>query len=184
MANYASPKIDKIYIAVFAIAVFLSWIFHELAHWIVGQFLGYKMIMTLNSSYPISGQYASDVHYQTISAAGPVFTLCEAILFYALMKHKNRVILYPFLFTCFYMRLFAAIISFKNPNDEARISSSIGIGKFTLPIIVTTILFILIYKTTKQYRFNIKFNLANLGLVILFTSIIILTDMVLNIHLL
>ena len=184
MTNYARPKIDKIYITVFAIAIFFSWTFHELAHWAVGEYFGYKMVMTLNSSYPICGHFSSDVHYQIISAAGPVFTLFEAILFYALLKHKNRVILYPFLFTCFYMRLFATIISFRNPNDEARISSAIGIGKFTLPLIMTGILFIFIYKTTKDYKFDLKFNLANLGLTILFSSIIILVDMYLKIRLL
>jgi hypothetical protein len=184
MTKYARLKIDKIYIAVFAIAVFFSWILHELAHWTVGEYLGYKMGMTLNSSYPISGHYSSDLHYQIISAAGPVFTLCEATLFYALMRHENRVLLYPFLFTCFYMRLFATIISFRNPNDEARISSAIGIGKFTLPLIMTTILFRLIYKTTKDYKFDSKFNLTNLGLIILFSSIIILVDMYFNVRLL
>jgi hypothetical protein len=72
MTKYARLKIDKIYIAVFAIAVFFSWILHELAHWTVGEYLGYKMGMTLNSSYPISGHYSSDLNYQIISAAGPV----------------------------------------------------------------------------------------------------------------
>ncbi|MEO6454290.1 MAG: hypothetical protein ABIN97_09470 [Ginsengibacter sp.] len=184
MANYARPKIDKIYIAVFAIAVFFSWILHEFAHWTAGEYLGYKMGITLNSSYPISGHYTSDLHYQIISAAGPALTLCEATLFYALMRHKNRVVLYPFLFTCFYMRLFATIISFRNPNDEARISSAIGIGKLTLPLIMTTILFTLIYETTRDYNFDLKFNLASLGLTILFSSIIILVDMYLNVRLL
>ena len=184
MANSVKHKIDKTYIAVCAISVLLSWILHELAHWTVGESLGYKMVMTLNSSCPISGHFSSDSHYQIISAAGPVFTLGEAILFYVLMKNRNRVILYPFLFTCFYMRLFATIISFINPNDEARISSAIGIGKFTLPLIMTSVLFLFIYKTTKEYKFDLKFNLTNLGLIILFSSFIILADMYLKVRLL
>ena len=182
--NYPPPRIDIKYIAVFAIADFFSWIFHELAHWTVGEYLGYKMIMTLNSGYPLSGQYSKDVHYQIISAAGPIFTLCEAILIFILMMQKRRILLYPFLFTCFYMRLFATIISVRNPNDEARISDSIRIGKFTLPILMTITLFVLVYKISKMYKFGTKFNLANLGLVILFTSIIILIDMYFKIQLL
>ena len=82
------------------------------------------------------------------------------------------------------MRLFATIISFRNPNDEARISTAIGIGKFTLPIIMTCILFLLLYKISIKYRFDTKFNLANLGLIILFSSLIILTDMYFNVRLL
>jgi hypothetical protein len=183
-SGYLKTKIDKKYVAVFAIAVFLSWTLHELAHWSVGEYLGYKMVITLNSGYPLSGQYSKDLHYQIISGAGPIFTLCEALLVFILMIQRQRILLYPFLFTCFYMRLFATIISFRNPNDEARISSAIGIGKFTLPIIMTSILFALIYKVSKKYSFSSNFNFANLGLTILFSSILILTDMYFKIRLL
>lgn len=181
--DYSKIKIDKRYVAVFAMAVFLSWTLHELAHWTVGEYLGYKMAITLNKSYLLSGQYSKDLHYQIISAAGPIFTLCEALFVFILMIQRKRILLYPFIFTCFYMRLFATIISFRHPNDEARISTAIGIGKFTLPLIVTAILFALIYKVSKKYRFDIKFNLANLGLTILFSSLIILTDMYFKVRL-
>jgi len=181
--NYSTPKINNQYIAIFAIAVFLSWTLHELAHWIVGECLGYTMGMTLNSGFPLSGQYAQNWHYQLISAGGPIFTLCEAILIFILMTKRKRILLYPFIFTCFYLRLLATIISFRNPNDEARISYALGIGKFTLPIISTIILFTLVYKISKSYGLSTKFNWANLGLVILFSSIIILTDMYFKIRL-
>ena len=184
ISRYPNTKIDKKYVAVSAIAVLLSWTLHELAHWITGEYLGYRMVITLNSGYPLSGQYSKDLHYQIISAAGPIFTLCEALLIFILMKQRKRILLYPFLFTCFYMRLFASIISFSHLNDEARISTAIGIGKFTLPIIMTSILFALMYKISKIYRFDTKFNLANLGLTILFSSLIILTDMYFKVRLL
>ena len=182
--DYSQAKIDKRYVAVFAFAVLLTWILHELAHWTVGEYLGYKMVLTLNSVYPLSGQYSKDIDYQIISAAGPIFTLCEAFLVFILMIRRTRILLYPFMFACFYMRLFAAVISFRHANDEARISTAIGIGKFTLPFIVTSVLFALIFKISNKYMFNIKFNLANLGLTILFSSIIILTDMYFKVRLL
>lgn len=178
------PLINKKYIAVLAAAVFFSWIFHELAHWVAGELLGYKMAMTLNSGYPLNGQYSRDRDYQVISGWGPIFTLCEAILVFILMIRKRRMLLFPFLFTCFYMRFFAAIMSFRNPNDEARISTAIGVGKFTLPAIITLILFALVYKISKVYKLDVKFNLANLGLTILFSSIIILADMFFKIRVL
>ena len=183
-SDFSKIQIDKRYVAVFAIAVFLTWTLHELAHWTVGEYLGYKMVITLNSGYPVSGQYSKDLHYQIISAAGPIFTLLEALLVFILMIKGKRILLYPFIFTCFYQRLFATIISFRRPNDEARISTAIGIGKFTLPIIMTSILFALVYKVSKKYRFDTKFNLGNLGLTILFSSLIILTDMYFKVRLL
>jgi hypothetical protein len=182
-SKLSDPAITKKYIAVFALAVLLSWVLHELCHWMTGEYLGYNMAMTLNTSYPLEGKYVNDTHNQLISAAGPLFTLLEAILVFILMIQRKRILLYPFLFTCFYMRLLATIISFGNPNDEARISTAMGIGKFTLPIIVTGILFLLVYRISKRYALSTAFNLKNLGLVILFTSIIILTDMFLKVRL-
>lgn len=178
------PVINAKYVLVFAVAVLLSWTLHELAHWVAGEYLEYDMGMTLNKTFPLGGQYTSERHYQLISAAGPVFTVCEAIFVFILLMQRRLLLLYPFLFTCFYMRLFAAIISFRNPNDEARISTALGIGKFTLPIIVTAVLFILLYKVTKQYRLSTKFILLNLGLTILFSTVIILSDMFFKVRLL
>ena len=182
--NYSKTKFTKKYIFIFVVAVVSSWILHELAHLAVAQYLGYEMRMTLNGGYPLNGKYNRDLDYQLISAGGVIFTLLEATLVFVLMTLRNRIFLYPFLFTCFYMRLFATIISFRNPNDEARISYALGWGKFTLPLIVTGFLFILVYRISKLYKFDMKFNLGNLGLVIIFSSVLILMDMFFKIRLL
>ncbi|MEO5564428.1 MAG: hypothetical protein ABIR18_13360, partial [Chitinophagaceae bacterium] len=131
-----------------------------------------------------TGQYNSDSDYQVISAAGPAITLIEAIIVFSIMRRRKEILLYPFLFTCFYMRFFATGISFLNPNDEARISKSLGIGMFTLPIIMTVVLFYLVYKVSQQYSLSTRFNSITLALVIFFTSIIILSDQFFHIQLL
>ena len=100
-SEHTNPKIDKSYVAVFIMAVFLSWTLHELAHWAVGEYLGYKMVMTLNRCYPINGQFSKDLHYQIISAAGPIFTLSEAFLVFILIIRRKRILFYPFIFICF-----------------------------------------------------------------------------------
>jgi hypothetical protein len=134
------------------------------------------MAMTLNKSFLLNEKYATIADYQIISAAGPLSTLTQAIVIFIVMKHSKIKWLYSFLFTCFYMRFFAAIISFLNPNDEARVSKFLGIGTFTLPIIMVAFLFFFVYKISKQYKFGYRFIAINLGLVILFSSIIILAD--------
>jgi hypothetical protein len=169
-------KINSRYILLTLFAVLFSWLIHELIHYITGILLGYDMAMTLNTAYPVSGQYAQGWHYQVVSATGPLITIIEAIIVFALMRNGRRTTLYPFLFTCFYMRLLAAVLSIINPNDEARISKAIGLGTFTLPLLVVALLFYLVYKTSRQYRFTKKFQLVTLVLVILFTSIIILSN--------
>jgi hypothetical protein len=159
-------------------------VLHELSHVLAGIFLGYDMGATLNKAFPVSGSYSSDSHYQLVSAAGPLFTLVEALIVFLLMRSRNIKWLYPFLFTCFYMRFFAAGISFLNPNDEARISRSLGLGTFTLPVIMTAILFWMLYTISRRYGFSKKFNLLTLVLVIFFSSIIILSDQFFSIKLL
>jgi hypothetical protein len=181
-----SPKkiVNSKYILITFFAVVASWILHEFAHWIAGTFLGYEMVMTFNKTFPVNGKFVTDSHYQLVSAAGPVITLTEALIIFFVIQQKKIISLYPPLFTCFYMRFFAAVISVRNPNDEARISKSIGLGTYTLPIIVVIILLFLVYKISVTYKFSMKFNMINLGLVILFSSIIILTDQFFHIRLL
>jgi hypothetical protein len=177
-------KITGKYILVTALAVLFSWMLHEFAHWTAGSLLDYNMGMSLNKTFPVNGVFNSDEDYQLVSAAGPAITLLQALLVFVLMKKEKTNLLYPFLFTCFYMRLFATVISFRHLNDEARISHSLAIGTFTLPIIITTVLLFLVYKTSITKKFTLRFNLFTLGLVIFFSSVIILADQFLAIRLL
>jgi hypothetical protein len=171
------------YLIITPLAVAASWFFHELAHWATGTFLGYNMAMTLNTAYPLNGTYLSTAHAQLIDAAGPLLTLTEAVLIFFIMRKREATLLYPFLFTCFYMRLLATIISLLNPNDEARISQSLGIGTFTLPLLVTAFLFVLLYKTAAGYGISKKLNSSALLLIMLFSSLIVLSDQFLKLRL-
>lgn len=176
MMQVKDNKVGAKYILICLLAVVLSWVLHEFAHWITGVALGYDMTMTLNATYPTNRKMNSEADQQIMSAAGPLFTLLQAVVIYILMKSKQRKLLYPFLFTCLYMRLLAMGLSFINPNDEARISKYLGIGTFTLPLIVSAFLFLLVYRISKQYSFSKKFNAINVGLVMLFSSILVLAD--------
>ena len=177
-----NKSVDFNYFLITGVAVLLTWELHEFAHWVAGTLLGYNMIMTLNTGYSLEGAYES--HYQIISAAGPIITLLQAVIVFLIMRYRNIIWLYPFLFTCFYCRLFASLMSFINLNDEARISNYLGIGTFTLPVIISVILFYLVYLTSRQYGFSKKFNVINLALVILYSSLIILADQFFHIRLL
>ena len=152
------------YILATIVAVLFTWIVHEFCHWIAGRCLGYQMAMTLNSAYPTSnGGFRHDWEYQVSGSAGPIFTIIEAIAIYSFMQHKRVVLLYSALFICFLSRFGATMLSFKvnNLNDEARISKYLGIGTFTLPVIVTLFLFALLAHTTIRYKLNPKFVFFN-----------------------
>ena len=139
--------------------------------------------MTLNSGYPLNGFYLSDWHYTVVSAAGPLFTILQALVFYFILRKKDNYFLYPFLFTCFFLRFSAMVISLKNPNDEARISETLGIGTFTLPVMVSLLLYFLVHKTSRQYNYSNRFQGFTTLIVLLFYSTIILTDKYFHIRL-
>src|SRR3712207_75554 len=111
--NDPAYRANARYVAITAGAVVFSWLLHEWAHWAMGQALGYDMAMTLNKSYPVPARYSGAGHYAVVSAAGPAVTLLEALVDYVLLRQRWRLLLYPFLFTCLYMRLFALVISIR-----------------------------------------------------------------------
>ncbi len=156
--------------------VFLSFIFHEIAHYIMGTVLGYDMTMTLNTVSLTEGSYTYDWERQLVSAAGPIFTIITAFIFFYLLRKKNNTYVYILLLITCIQRFLAAIISVFNPNDEARISESLGIGKMTLPIVVSLLLFGLVYKAASTYQYNWKFNLINYFIISFFIAALVFTD--------
>jgi hypothetical protein len=167
------------YTLVTLVAVVASWELHEFAHWLAGSLLGYEMKMTLNTTYPAMGYYLNN-DAMLVSAAGPLITLVQAFVFYFLLKRTASIIWFPFLFVCFYMRLLAAALSFVNLNDEARISHDLGWGTFTLPVVVTALLFYLVFRTVKERKISAGMVLLTTLLTLLISSAIILTDQALH----
>lgn len=163
-------------IGITALSVLFTWLLHEFAHWCTGEWLGNTMTMTLNASYPTSGSYVAPWHDIVVSAAGPVITLIEAILFYVLLKRSASNAAFPFLLACFYMRLLAALLNFINLNDEGRISRDLKLGVFTLPVLITGVLFYLTYAVVKTKSIKTKHVVLTLLLILFFSSVLVLAD--------
>lgn len=166
-------------------AVLFTWIIHEFTHWITSESLGYESVLTLNKVSPIAGQKYTELDYIYVSATGPLITIIQAIIvFIFLIKRNWNKLVYPFLFTPLYMRLLAGGMNFINPNDEGRISEYFGLGVFTLSILVSMILFFLVYKISKEYRLSWKFNTWTTLIIIVVSSILVLSDQILHIRIL
>ncbi|XLS28079.1 hypothetical protein ACJD0Z_12815 [Flavobacteriaceae bacterium M23B6Z8] len=177
-------KITIDYLLATVLAVIFTWVLHEFTHWITAESLGYESIMRMNAVFPMEGQDPTDWHKIYISASGPIITILQAILvFFLLSKRWNRL-LYPFLFVPLYMRALAGLMNFINPNDEGRISQFLGLGLFTLSILVSAILFYFVYKITKQHNLKWRFNAVTTLIVMIASSILILTDQFLKIQIL
>lgn len=175
-------KITIKYILAGILAVIFTWITHEFAHWSTSELFGYETIMKLNGTSSVSAKNPTDLHKNIISASGPIVTIIQALIAFLLLKSRNwNKYLYLFLFTAFYMRLLAGLMNFINPNDEGRISTFLEIGTFTIPIIVSGLLFFMVYKISKKYKLNWKFHFWTTIITIVASSILILADQFLGI---
>lgn len=163
------------YAGVILFVVCFSWGIHELAHWLTAAALGYEAVMTLNTVYLKSGEYQQDWHWLLVSAAGPLVTLLQAWIAYLwLVKKGWQPNVYPFLLLTFYTRLLAGFMNLFNLNDEGRIGHFFGIGDFTLSIVVSAFLGLLVFKISKKYKPGWKYQLMTILLIMLFSSVLIL----------
>lgn len=167
------------YVCLVAAAVLFTFAVHELAHWAVGTWLGNEMRMTLNSAYPVARAYKEPWHSTIVSLAGPVVTLLQASATFLLLRSGRHRWLYPFLLTPLVMRLLAGTMNVVNPNDEGRISQTLGLGLYTIPLLVCALLAYLVYRVSRRHGFTAGFNTASTVLVVGFSSVLILVDQML-----
>ncbi|HDZ06440.1 hypothetical protein LCGC14_0052140 [marine sediment metagenome] len=177
-------KVSVKYILAGILAVVLTWIIHELTHWFTSEFLGYETILRLNGTSSVEGENPTEIHKAIISISAPIITILQGLIVFMLIKSRgwNKYV-YPFLFTAFYMRFLAGFMNLIMPNDEARVGQFLGIGTFTLSIIVSGLLFFMVYKISKQYQLNWKFQLWTFIIILLASWILILSDQFFGIRL-
>lgn len=173
-----NQKTNLQYVLITLAAVFFSWELHEFFHWLAGELLGNDMVMSLNTSYAANGKYLANWHEHLVSAAGPLITLVEAAVAFFLLKKGKTIFLFPFLLTCLYMRALAGAMNIIHPNDEGRLSLALGTDVFFLSLIMTGILFYLVYKTVKLRNIPARKIFTALFWIAFFSSVLILSDQV------
>lgn len=135
------------YLLLFAITP-AAFFFHELAHWLAGETLGYSMTMSLNNAHPVEGAFRTTADAMWVSAAGPLLTILQGTIAYLLVRRTGNPLFYPVIFIALFMRASAMLISGFNLNDEARISHALGIGEWTLPAVVVAGLLALTWRAS------------------------------------
>jgi hypothetical protein len=145
-------------------------------HWTVGEMLGYKMGMSLNKAYPLSGAYREQWHYTLDSAVGPAITLIQTICFFLLIRKYHNRLLFPFLFGSFYLELLSGIMNYRHANDLGRISQTFHLGLFTIPVIVVAMHSFFLYRTICSERYSFRFVVWTFFLVLVFSSIWVLLN--------
>ena len=141
------------YLLVF-VAGFVTFALHEGGHWLAAVALGHEGYFGLNSAG--ARDAVSGTHAMSITAAGPAVTVAQGLIALWLVLARRSGVAWVFLFWAAFMRLMATVISLWNPNDEARISQFHGLGDWTLPVVVTAGLLVLLAIGSRRLGFGWK----------------------------
>lgn len=154
--DLTESKINWKIALLFIPVAFLTYLFHEFGHWIVGEILGNDMVLSLNNATARSGYYIEKTHDLYISMGGPVFTILQAIVFLAIIEKTKSIYAYPVVFFAAFSRFFSIVFGGFSQQDETRISSMLDIGIYTVGIIVLLVLFLIVWRSSYSLKLNLK----------------------------
>ena len=160
----------------FVLITLLGLPLHEFAHWAAGKALGHDMAMSLNRAAPIGPQAPSMRDQILITAAGPLFTILVGLFGYGWVLSRGHRYGYALLFVAWFERLAAAFVSLFHPNDEARISLALGLGKWTLPGLVVCGLLLLLWHAARRADVGWKSNVALYAISSVLVAAVVFTD--------
>ena len=164
------------YVLLFLIGIG-TFLVHELAHWLAGVALGHDMVATPNHVWSTSPMSVND--QALVCAAGPLVTILQGIFGFWLVRHRRSPLGFALLYMAFFMRLLAAGLSVFNPNDEARISQLLGLGTWTLPLVVVVGLLVLVGAASRRLRLGFRDHLFCYLLASVVVTLIVGVDMTL-----
>jgi hypothetical protein len=159
------------------LAFLLTNLVHEAAHWLMGAALGFDMRFSLNGVAYLSPTTPGE--RALADGAGPLVTIVQAMIAYVLMRRGAALKAFAFLYAAAFMRLVAGLVSVLHPNDEARLGLYLGIGKWTLPVLVAAGLVFLAVTGARRLGLGWKDHLALYLVASLAVSAIVAVDRIL-----
>jgi hypothetical protein len=174
-AASARRRVTLGYCAALLGIVFGTFMIHETGHYLVGRLLGYQMVVTLNSAFPVGG-YQSPLHAALASLGGPVVTMIQALMAVALIHRGGGMMVYGVLFAAFSMRALAAGISVIYPNDEARISLALGWNQWIIPLLVVGVLLLFVAYAHRRLGLHWSVNAWSWLMVSIGVALVVVID--------
>jgi hypothetical protein len=158
MLTNSQKPIDMKFFLLFIPVAYASYLFHELGHWTVGEILGNRMVYSLNYVWAKEGYFAhaSDQLYSSIG--GPAFSILQSVFALLVIEKYKALYAYPFAFFPMYNRFFSLFLGGFSKQDEAWISATLGIGTYTVAIIVLVILLSIVIRCSYKLRIGLKMN--------------------------
>ncbi|QYF87034.1 hypothetical protein [Brevundimonas sp. PAMC22021] len=129
----------------------------------------------LNGSVPSSPTSPQD--HALISTAEPAITVLQALIALTFVRTRHGLTAFALLFAAAFMRVVAQGLSFILPNDEARVSTWLGIGFWTLPILVSLALIACTIWASQRLGLTWRFNAMAYLVASLAVSAIVGADM-------
>lgn len=154
--DLTESQIDwKVIIAFIPIA-FITYLFHEFGHWTFGELSGNDMIMSLNNSTPKNGQFINKSDALWSAIGGPFFTILQGFIFLVLTWLTKSIYAYSVTFFAVFSRFFTIVFGDINLQDEARIAAMLDWNKYMVAAIVLTILFLILWRSSRIMKLNMK----------------------------
>ncbi len=161
-------------------AAMLTWGIHEGAHYLMGRALGYDMWISFNQAGLVEGDYESLLHRNLVSIAGPVVTAIQAVVAWLFVRKTKALWAYSLVFLAFWTRAMAFVISLvANPNDEARISLSLGLPIWVLPSISVAFMLFFTVLASRTLRAGWKGNLVAYLAASIVSALVVFSDQLL-----
>lgn len=137
---------------------YVSYLFHEFGHWVVGEVLGNDMVYSLNYVWPNNGYYIGASHDLYVSIGGPAFTILLSMLFLMIIEKYRIPYAYPFVFFQMFTRFFSLAFGGFSIQDEAKISAILELGTYTVAIIVFLLLLLMVLRASYKLKIGLKIN--------------------------
>jgi len=158
------------------VAAYVSFLFHEFGHWLIGTLLGYEMAMSLNATWLKSGSFLKESHSLYFVMGGPAFTILQVMIALLIVEKYKNLFAYPFVCFPFVLRMFSWTRGMKfGAEDEAVISAMLGLRINIWAIIVCSILLASVWKGSRTLKLNFVVNSAFFLCSIAFIFVVIAT---------
>ena len=154
----SESKLSWKFMLLFIPVAYASYLFHEFGHWIIGEAFGNNMVYSLNNVTPQSGHFIDASHEVYSAIGGPAFTILLSLFFLLIIEKYKTIYAYPFVFFQMFCRFFSLVFGGFGQQDEAGISAILGLGKYTVAIIVLLILFLIVLRASYLLKINLKKN--------------------------
>jgi hypothetical protein len=140
-------------------AAYLSYLFHELGHWSVGEILGNEMAYSLNYAWPKSGGYVHPNDGVLVSMGGPAFSIVQSLIALLIIEKYHTVNAYPFAFFPMFSRYFSLVLGGFEKQDEAQIAIMLGTWRYLVALIVLVTLTAIVARCSSRLGIALRKNM-------------------------